>query len=128
MISGLPVPVDIAMTGEITLRGVILPVGGIREKVLAAIRAGIKRVILPRGNKNEAEELRKEFAGVSTDSTRERVNAKDRVQLLFVSDLRELIQLVFHMKVRDDPGVRRLKSCSSSGGVDYSDPVLLSML
>ncbi|EGZ26422.1 protease [Phytophthora sojae] len=128
VISGLPVPVDIAMTGEITLRGVILPVGGIREKVLAAIRAGIKRVILPRGNKNEAEELRKEFAGVSTDSTRERVNAKDRVQLLFVSDLRELIQLVFHMKVRDDPGVRRLKSCSSSGGVDYSDPVLLSML
>ncbi|KAL3662494.1 hypothetical protein V7S43_012349 [Phytophthora oleae] len=126
MISGIPVPVDIAMTGEITLRGVILPVGGIREKVLAAIRAGIKRVILPRGNKSEAEELRKEFAGVSTGN---RDNRKDRVQLLFVSDLRELIQLVFHMKVCEDPGVRRLKSTSSNGGVDYtSDPVLLSML
>ncbi|KAI9999286.1 hypothetical protein PInf_004106 [Phytophthora infestans] len=129
VISGLSVPVDIAMTGEITLRGVILPVGGIREKVLAAIRAGIKRVILPRGNKSEAEELRKEFAGVSTDNTRERDHRKDRVQLLFVSDLRELIQIVFHMKVREDPGVRRLKSARAGGGVDYSsDPVLLSML
>lgn len=126
VISGIPVPVDIAMTGEITLRGVILPVGGIREKVLAAIRAGIKRVILPRGNKSEAEELRKEFAGVSTDK---RDNRQDRVQLLFVSDLRELIQLVFHMKVGEDPGVRRLNSTNSNGGVDYtSDPVLLSML
>ncbi|KAF1793437.1 P-loop containing nucleoside triphosphate hydrolase [Phytophthora cactorum] len=127
VISGLPVPVDIAMTGEITLRGVILPVGGIREKVLAAIRAGIKRVILPRGNKNEAEELRKEFAGVSTGNSRDRDNRKDRVQLLFVSDLRELIQIVFHMRVREDPGVRRLNVSSASGGVDY-DPVLLSML
>ncbi|KAI9999295.1 hypothetical protein PInf_004117 [Phytophthora infestans] len=97
--------------------------GGIREKVLAAIRAGIKRVILPRGNKSEAEELRKEFAGVSTDNTRERDHRKDRVQLLFVSDLRELIQIVFHMKVREDPGVRRLKSARAGGGVDYSsDP------
>ncbi|KAL4138890.1 hypothetical protein PRIC2_002423 [Phytophthora ramorum] len=126
VISGQPVPVDIAMTGEITLRGVILPVGGVREKVLAAIRAGIKRVILPRGNKSEAEELRKEFAGVPTDNSR---HHKDRVQLLFVSDLRELIQLVFHMKMREDVGVRRLKAAGSSGGVDYtSDPVLLSML
>ncbi|KAG6582822.1 ATP-dependent protease La [Phytophthora cinnamomi] len=128
VISGVPVPIDIAMTGEITLRGVILPVGGIREKVLAAIRAGIKRVILPRGNKNEAEELRKEFAGVSTVNSHERDNNKDRVQLLFVSDLRELIQLVFHMKMREDVGVRRLKSVSPSEGVDYTDPVLLSML
>ncbi|KAG2973553.1 Lon protease 2 [Phytophthora cactorum] len=127
VISGLPVPVDIAMTGEITLRGVILPVGGIREKVLAAIRAGIKRVILPRGNKNEAEELRAEFAGVSTGNSRDRDNRKDRAQLLFVSDLRELIQIVFHMRVREDPGVRRLNVSSASGGVDY-DPVLLSML
>ncbi|GMF49186.1 unnamed protein product [Phytophthora fragariaefolia] len=129
VLSGIPVPIDIAMTGEITLRGVILPVGGIREKVLAAIRAGIKRVILPRGNKNEAEELRKEFAGVPTGSSRERDNGKDRVQLLFVSDLCELIELVFHMKVREDAGVRRLKATTPSGEVDYSsDPVLLSML
>ncbi|RLN98826.1 hypothetical protein BBJ28_00001414 [Nothophytophthora sp. Chile5] len=131
VISGIPVPVDISMTGEITLRGVILPVGGIREKVLAAIRAGIKRVILPRGNKSEAEELREEFAGVTTSQLRERDAHKPRVQLLFVSDLRELVQLVFRMKVREDSRVRRVdgSSAATSGGLDFtSDPVLLSML
>lgn len=101
-ITGIPVPIDIAMTGEITLRGVILPVGGIREKVLAAIRAGIKRIILPNGNKNEAEELRKEFASVGLDGKR---MGRSDVQVLFVSDLRELVELVFGMKVRDDPGL-----------------------
>jgi ATP-dependent Lon protease len=67
---------DVAMTGEITLRGHILPVGGIKEKVLAAYRAGIKTVILPSKNKNDLLDIPNE---VKRKITFELVETMDEV-------------------------------------------------
>jgi len=65
----------VGMTGEITLTGQVLPIGGIREKVLAAQRAGLERVILPRENEHDLDELppetREELTFVLVDSIRD---------------------------------------------------------
>jgi ATP-dependent Lon protease len=57
LLSGRPAPPDMAMTGEITLRGKVLPVGGIKEKLLAAKRAGIRRVLLPARNQRDVDDI-----------------------------------------------------------------------
>ena len=56
-LSGIPVRCDVAMTGEITLHGKVLPIGGLREKTMAAYKAGMKTVIIPVANKPDLEEV-----------------------------------------------------------------------
>jgi ATP-dependent Lon protease len=73
-----PVRSDVAMTGEITLRGKVLPVGGIKEKVLAAHRAGLRTVILPHRNEQDVEDVPAEV--------------RDALQLVFVEDAAEVLR------------------------------------
>ena len=72
---------DLAMTGEITLRGLVLPVGGIKEKVLAAHRAGIKTVILPKWNKKDLEDIPKKI--------------QNQIQFHFVSRMMDVLKIAF---------------------------------
>jgi ATP-dependent Lon protease len=60
LLTGIRVRHDVAMTGEITLRGRVLPIGGLKEKTLAAHRAGIKRVIVPERNRGDLDEVPEE--------------------------------------------------------------------
>ena len=57
IMTGIPVRKDVAMTGEITLRGRVLPIGGLKEKLLAALRGGIKKVLIPEDNAKDLAEI-----------------------------------------------------------------------
>ncbi len=78
-LSGRPVRHDIAMTGEITLRGRVLPIGGVKEKILGAVRAGINRIILPKENEPDLEDLPQEV--------------RDKIEVHLVSELGEVLAL-----------------------------------
>ena len=84
LLLGKPIRPDVAMTGEITLRGLVLPIGGMKEKILAAKQAGIKTVILPARNKKDLPEVPKE--------------AKKGLQFKFVKNTSEIIELALGVK------------------------------
>jgi ATP-dependent Lon protease len=94
-LSGRPVRHDIAMTGEITLRGHVLPIGGVKEKVLGALRAGITEVILPKENEADLEDLPEE--------------ARKRIKVYLVEELGEVLALTLAWREfpRGTPPVRR---------------------
>jgi ATP-dependent Lon protease len=75
LITGKTADPDLAMTGEITLSGAVLPVGGIKEKILAAHRAGIKKIILPKENERDLQDVpgdvRAELVFVPVESVEE---------------------------------------------------------
>jgi ATP-dependent Lon protease len=73
LLTGKPVRSDLAMTGEITLSGKVLPVGGIKDKVLAAHRLGVKTVILPVKNEHDLEDIPEEI--------------RDNMEFVLASDL-----------------------------------------
>ena len=79
--TGLPVRSDVAMTGEITLSGLVLPVGGIKEKVLAAQRAGFRHVVLPRANEKDLSEIPEEVRDQITFHFAERLDDVLRVAI-----------------------------------------------
>ncbi|EOC99606.1 endopeptidase La [Caldisalinibacter kiritimatiensis] len=84
-LTDIPVNSNVAMTGEITLRGRVLPVGGIKEKVLAANRAGITKILLPEDNKKDMEEIPGKV--------------KRKVQFVFVKNMDEVLE---HALVKED--------------------------
>ena len=57
MLTGIPVRRDVAMTGEVTLRGRVLPIGGLKEKLLAALRAGLTTVLIPQENEKDLADI-----------------------------------------------------------------------
>jgi ATP-dependent Lon protease len=73
MLTARPVRSNVAMTGEITLRGQVLPVGGIKDKVLAAHRLGVDTVVIPKKNENDLEDLPDEIRDELTFVLAERV-------------------------------------------------------
>jgi ATP-dependent Lon protease len=84
-----PVRKDVAMTGEITLRGKVLPVGGIKDKTLAAFRAGIREVILPRENERDLEEIPAEV--------------RERMVVHFVESMDEVLRLALEGDLASPP-------------------------
>jgi ATP-dependent Lon protease len=91
LLTGLPVSPELAMTGEVTLRGKVMPVGGVKEKVIAAKSAGIKHVILPTRNEKDLEDV--------SDNVRQALSFR------FVDDLDQVLEMVFGDGLKNRPVV-----------------------
>jgi ATP-dependent Lon protease len=107
LISGRPVRPDVGMTGEITLRGQVLPVGGIKEKILAAHRSGLKTVILPRRNEADLEDLPEEV--------------RQEIKFIFVHTVSDVLEAALGKPTRS----RRKKDAdtqnASEAGINHPD-------
>lgn len=86
VLTKIPVRKDVAMTGEITLQGRVLPIGGLKEKLLSALRGGIKTVIIPKENEKDLEEIPQ--------------NVKTGMKIIPVSDVKEVIKIALSKSVK----------------------------
>ncbi len=97
LVTNQPLPPDLAMTGEITLRGRVMPVGGIKEKILAAARAGIRRIILPARNRDDLSEVPRDI--------------RRTLQFHFVRTVDDALRIAFDASPSDSdndaPSIRR---------------------
>ena len=97
-ITQIPVKCKVAMTGEITLRGRVLPIGGLKEKLLAAKTAGITKVLVPKDNEKDVEEISSEI--------------KAGMEIVYVEHMEEVIENAFAARPRKAGAVRRKKGAS----------------
>lgn len=100
-----PIRKDVAMTGEVTLRGKVLAIGGLKEKLLAAYRSGIKTVIIPQENEKDLSEIPK--------------NAKQGLEIIPVSDVSEVLKIVLKNKIK--PVEWEKEDLSKSTAVESGD-------
>ena len=99
VLTGIPVRADVAMTGEITLRGEVLPIGGLKEKLLAARRGGIKTVLIPEENVKDLAEIPD--------------NIKNRIEILPVKWIDQVLELALERMPEPLPrSCRRRRRCS----------------
>jgi ATP-dependent Lon protease len=102
----IPVRRDVAMTGEVTLRGKVLPVGGINEKSVAALRAGVKKLMLPRGNEKNIKELPEEV--------------RKNLKIVIADSMDEILENVLTKKL--DWGIEHRRSTGGFFGTQPSKP------
>ena len=96
LLSNKPIPGDLAMTGEISLRGKVLPIGGLKEKLLAAKTGGIKKVLIPEKNKCDYEELSKDVV--------------EGLEVIFVSKIDEVMKHALGVEIKPDMGWANIES------------------
>jgi ATP-dependent Lon protease len=94
---------DVAMTGEVSLRGLVLPVGGIKEKILGALAAGVRKVLLPERNRPDLEELPE--------------SARGRLEIVLVSRVEELAEHALEA----EPATARRKAAKRASRAERKD-------
>lgn len=110
LMTGTPVRTDIAMTGEVTLSGRVLPVGGIREKALAALNHGVKTVLIPFQNQKDVQDIPEEF--------------RKQLSFIFVEHLDEVLQMALDTALDEKTG--KVKRHSTKGGKKSKDTAAAS--